>query len=266
MLSCLRTGDEPAARICLQRLTKRFGESNERVMALGGMLQEAAAEDDAALHRVVKEYQTILTKDPSNMPVAKRLIALLKSLGKIAEAITALNTLLEISPTDAEAWAELSDLYSSQGLYQQAIFALEEVLLIMPNAWNIHAKLGEMLYITAGSGNDANTEKTIAESLRRFCRSIELCDDYLRGYYGLKLTSNRLLTTGQQKKQSGPEDGGLPMPDIKTIQLLNQKATAKLSAIIRRSTGGEAGWGGYDKAELIAAQELLDRDANPTIR
>lgn len=23
--------------------------------------------------------------------------------------------------------------------------------------------------------------------MRRFCRSIELCDDYLRGYYGLKL-------------------------------------------------------------------------------
>lgn len=30
-------------------------------------------------------------------------------------------------------------------------------------------------------------EKLLAESLRRFCRSVELCDDYLRGYYGLKL-------------------------------------------------------------------------------
>lgn len=266
MLSCLRTGDEPSARICLQKLTKRFGESNERVMALKGMLQEATAEDDAALLRVVKEYQGILTKDPTNMPIWKRLITVLKSLGKITEAINGLNSLLDVSPTDAEAWAELSDLYISQGLYQQAIFALEEVLLIMPNAWNIHAKLGEVLYIYAGAGNDANTEKTIAESLRRFCRCIELCDDYLRGYYGLKLTSGRLLTRGQTKKQSGSEDGELPIPDMKTIQLLNLKATAKLSEIVRRGTGGETGWRGYDEGELIAARELLDRDANLTIR
>lgn len=53
----------------------------------------------------------------------------------------ALNTLLDTSPTDAEAWAELSDLYISQGLYQQGIFALEEVLLITPNAWNVSARI-----------------------------------------------------------------------------------------------------------------------------
>lgn len=30
-------------------------------------------------------------------------------------------------------------------------------------------------------------QKYMAEALKRFSRSIELCDDYLRGYYGLKL-------------------------------------------------------------------------------
>jgi hypothetical protein len=51
----------------------------------------------------------------------------------------ALNSLLEASPTDAEAWAELAEIYVTQGLYQQGIFALEEVLLITPNAWNVSA-------------------------------------------------------------------------------------------------------------------------------
>lgn len=119
-------------------------------------------------------------------PVSKRRIALLKSLKKIPEAITTLIKFLDSSPTDAEAWAELSDLYLSQGMYQQAIFALEEVLLITPFAWNIHARLGEVLYMSSSSG-DASSERNLVESLRRFCRSIELCDDYLRGYYGLKL-------------------------------------------------------------------------------
>lgn len=128
----------------------------------------------------------------------------------------ALNSLLDVSPTDAEAWAELADLYISQGLYQQGIFALEEVLLITPNAWNvsalyrhrkpvtgnytnnlrikIHARLGEVQYAAAatagsGSGSEVNASMYLTESLRRFCRSIELCDDYLRGYYGLKLVT-----------------------------------------------------------------------------
>jgi tetratricopeptide (TPR) repeat protein len=69
--------------------------------------------------------------------VAKRRIALLKTLNKTTEAITALNEFIDSSPTDAEAWAELADLYVTQGLYQQAIFALEEVLLITPYAWNV---------------------------------------------------------------------------------------------------------------------------------
>lgn len=40
---------------------------------------------------------------------------------------------------------------------------------------------------TASGADEATSRKFLAESLKRFCRSIELCDDYLRGYYGLKL-------------------------------------------------------------------------------
>lgn len=73
--------------------------------------------------------------------MTKRRIALLKTLGKTTEAITALNEFVDSSPTDAEAWAELADLYVGQGMYPQAVFALEEVLLITPNAWNVRMLL-----------------------------------------------------------------------------------------------------------------------------
>jgi tetratricopeptide (TPR) repeat protein len=72
-------------------------------------------------------------------PISKRRIALLRSTGKVSEAISALVDFLQAFPTDGEAWAELSDLYVSIGAYQQSIFALEEVLLITPNAWNVGA-------------------------------------------------------------------------------------------------------------------------------
>lgn len=59
----------------------------------------------------------------------------------------------------------------------------------------MHARLGEILYIAAGV-NDSNSDRYLADSMRRFCRSIELCDDYLRGYYGLKLVGlAHILTT-----------------------------------------------------------------------
>lgn len=39
----------------------------------------------------------------------------------------------------------------------------------------------------AASFKHGDEVKMLADSLQSFCRSIELCDDYLRGFYGLKL-------------------------------------------------------------------------------
>ena len=54
----------------------------------------------------------------------------------------------------------------------------------------LHARIGELSYIlanTASSESGTGSQKYLAEAMQRFCRSIELCDDYVRGYYGLKL-------------------------------------------------------------------------------
>jgi hypothetical protein len=137
----------------------------------------------------------------------------------------------------------------------------------------------------AGTATEPGSDRYLAESLRRFCRSIELCDDYLRGYYGLKLvsgptdksllmlclpyasqTSSRLLKKLPQASRQSKLDSGLPSPDIKIVERLNETATAKLSEIVRRSAGGESGWEGYDKAEVIAARELLNRDSSSITR
>lgn len=58
-------------------------------------------------------------------------------------------------------------------------------------ASQMHARLAEVQYISATAGGSSNEAgvASLAESLQRFCRSIELCDDYLRGYYGLKIVS-----------------------------------------------------------------------------
>jgi tetratricopeptide (TPR) repeat protein len=137
LLAALRTGDDAAARQILDRMTTRFGSENERIIALRGIYEEALAKDDKELEKVFEGYEKVLKADPTNFSVRKRRIAVLKSLGRTTDAITALTVLVENSPTDAEAWAELSELYASTGAWGQAIFCLEEVLLIMPNAWSV---------------------------------------------------------------------------------------------------------------------------------
>lgn len=66
-LSCLRTGDDKAAFNCLEKLTDRFGATNDRIMGLRGIYQEAVAKDDAALERVLQKYNEILAEETVNM-------------------------------------------------------------------------------------------------------------------------------------------------------------------------------------------------------
>jgi ER membrane protein complex subunit 2 len=249
--ACLRTGDDRAAHLALERMTKRFGESNDRVMAMRGMYQEAVAQDEAELRSILQDYNRILSENPVNVPILKRRIALVRSMGREQDAIQSLVDFVEAFPTDVEAWAELADLYQAQGLGAQAVFCLEEALLTVPNAWNLHARLGELEYMnaaTAGETSEAG-QTALAQAVQRFSRSIELCDDYLRGYYGLKLSVLKLLKTVGQTKAA-------PFTDEK-LQKLDQLASAKLKAIISARKAEAIGDGG--EAELIAAQALLDR-------
>jgi hypothetical protein len=73
-----------------------------------------------------------------------------------------------------------------------------------------------------------------------------------------------LPTSGS--KASKTSDSELPPPTLKTTEKLNEAATAKLSEIIRRSKSGDKAWDGYSEAELIAAHELLSRDAQNVAR
>ncbi|CAF9924720.1 MAG: hypothetical protein HETSPECPRED_005670 [Heterodermia speciosa] len=266
LLSCLRTGDDKSAHECLEKLIQRFGATNERVMGLRGLYQEAIADGDTALEKILREYEEVLEGGSANTPIMKRRIALLRNLGKTNGAIDALVELLDASPTDIEAWSELADLYLSQGFFSQAEYCLEEILLVAPNAWNVHARLGELLYMGLGN-NESNAPKLLAESIRRFCRSIELCDGYLRGYYGLKLTTDRLSKMIQKdpkvlsNSSSTTDSDEIPMPTEQIVNALHEKATSALAQIARKADSGQ-----HSEVELLAVKSLLDKSAQSATR
>ncbi|KKA26034.1 hypothetical protein TD95_000321 [Thielaviopsis punctulata] len=270
LIACLRTGDDESAQKIIERLTKRFGDSNERVMALQGLVKEAKAESEAELDAILNGYLDILRENEGsslNIPIAKRRIALARSLGRVSDAISYAVKLLEVTPTDAEAWSELGDMYLSQGLYGQAIYALEEVLILAPNAWNMYARLAEVQFMagTAKGTDPALAPKYLAESLKRFCRSIELCDNYLRGYYGLKTVTDYFIKEPVNIKAIKSDDS-ITLPDARTINKLNETATAKLAEIVRRFSANESGWTGYKEAEVAAAKALLEGSEEKVVR
>ena len=108
--------------------------------------------------------------------VWKRRAALLRSIKRPIEAIEQLVRLLDTFPNDSEAWAELADLYLSQDMLQQAAFCLEELILLQPFSYYVHAQYAEILW---NMGKEAS-------ALKYWSRSVELCGDFLRGWFGVK--------------------------------------------------------------------------------
>lgn len=271
--ACLLAGHDATASQLLTELTARFGVSNHHVAAMRGLYSEATAANSDELGETIKLYDEILAEDPTLFALRKRRAALLKSVGKGADAIRDIVSLLDSSPTDAEAWMELAEMYVAMGNWEQAVFCLEEVVLVMPNAWNVQARFGEVLFLQAQAQTQAQTPQgteegrraaVLAESLRRFCRSLELCDEYLRGCAGLKITAGKLIEALESGKKGGKgtgEEGELPLPSLETVKRLHEAATSQLSEIVRKASGGSREWDGYDDVEVQAARQLLESGA-----
>ncbi|KAL4993675.1 hypothetical protein BDV10DRAFT_178636 [Aspergillus recurvatus] len=250
--ACIQSADDKCALSCLERLAHRFGSSNERVIALRSLYDEAVAEGQPSLERCLRTYDDILSRNPVNLPILKRRIALLRSLSRYTDAISSLIQLLEATPTDAEAWCELAELYQSQGMSLQAVFSLEEALLIVPHAWNVHARLGEILYVYASSLDNEGMHRQMRYSIQHFCRSIELCEDYLRAFYGLALATSCMPVEGIPETTSR-----CPKLGQESFKRLHVLATEKLSDILTTQYSLAPHLREYEENELAAVKELL---------
>jgi ER membrane protein complex subunit 2 len=65
--------------------------------------------------------------------------------------------------------------------------------------------------LAAKSAASSDAAKQVAEALKRFCRSIELCDDYLRGYYGLKLVGDHNMAKLRSELTTALKDYQTPL-------------------------------------------------------
>ncbi|KAK9764305.1 Inositol phosphatase SIW14 [Basidiobolus ranarum] len=218
LIAALDTGRFDLAKKCLDKLQPRFPKSL-RVKRLEGMSLEA----EGKLEEAYTLYSDILTEDPTNILAVKRQIAIQKARGSITEAIQSLTKYLDIHCNDTEAWLELCALYLDQFMYQQAAFCLEEVILMQPLNHLFHLKYAEVLF----------TMDNIPMALKEFCHVIELCTDHVRGLYGVKACTGRLLKSGPGSSSRGTNGNTKRLSELDVMaseRLLNIYSKSKSSA------------------------------------
>ncbi|ORZ40277.1 hypothetical protein BCR44DRAFT_61488 [Catenaria anguillulae PL171] len=226
-IALLDIGDISHAKMCVGKLEKEFSSSSIRVRKLHAMIAEASGDYD----RAMALYNQIIEERESDMSVYKRKIGVLKTQGRIKEAIAALNSLLDTIPSDPEGWLELANLYLSQNMLQQAAFAVEEAILLLPTSHFVHLTYAQVQYALGA----------YELSLKSFCRSVELVPGFVAGLYGIVQATSALLTAGGVEASQA---------ETKLWRELKVAAAAKLSAMYDKVAAAS---GGKDDSQTVRA-------------
>ena len=133
-------------------------------------------------------------------------------------------------------------------MYPQALFCLEEIILVYPHAYNIFARMGEVSCVLAMAQNPGrDVSDILLDAVKYYLRSIELCEDYLRAYYGLVLVCSKVLKLGKVQGK-----------DKERVEALYTRGQKRLGEIVSRARRRDKGWEGYSEAEVSAASKLLE--------
>ncbi|KAJ8103228.1 hypothetical protein POJ06DRAFT_246948 [Lipomyces tetrasporus] len=229
-------GKDTEASAILATLTDRFRQDSHRVGVLRSIYLEAT-------EGPLKALEFVSGRPDTELGTLKRKIVILKSSNQTSHYISELLKLVDNFPSDAESWAELASAYAEAGMYAQSLFALHEVLLLVPLAYNINALIGETSLVYASSLQAASSSHSVAieerlfEAVKFFLRSVELCEDYVRGWAGVLVTTKRIAAI--QK----------PVGDTSTYKRLYDVARNRLAKIVETQDASES--------ELASARLVL---------
>jgi len=216
--SALHCSKQSIARECLEQLEKQFKTTSRRVTTLNAMYFESIGE----FERAEDIYSTLLEDNETDAIVRKRQISLLKEQNQIREAISELNSYLELYQADQEAWSELCDLYLSEHEYTKAAFCAEELLLINPHNHLNHERYASIRY----SQGDYEKARTY------YFSTLKINPTNIRALYGIILTSTNLAiktSTINPKQQNLNENNHL---FIEQIQWAREQILQKYREII----------------------------------
>lgn len=193
--SALHCSKQSIARQCFEQLEKQFKETSCRVKTLDAMYFESIG----VFEEAEKIYSTLLEGNETDAIVRKRQISLLKEQNKTRDAISELNTYLELYQADQEAWGELCELYLGEHEYVKAAFCAEELLLINPHNHLNHERYASIRY----SQGDYEKARTY------YFSTLKINPANIRALYGIILTSTNLSlksSSGNSSKTSNANE------------------------------------------------------------
>ncbi|CAF3882504.1 unnamed protein product [Rotaria sordida] len=173
--SALHCSQESIASDCLEQLRKQFKSTSHRLSTLQAMYYESIDE----YNKAEEIYSILLQNNETDPIIQKRKICLLKEQNKIHEAISELNSYLEIYQVDQEAWSELCDLYLSEHDYAKAAYCTEELILLNPHNHLNHERYASICY------SQGDYEKARIY----YFSTIKFNPNNIRALYGILLTS-----------------------------------------------------------------------------
>ncbi|CAF1421514.1 unnamed protein product [Adineta ricciae] len=190
--SALHCSKQSIARHCLDQLEKQFKSTSRRVTTLNAMYHESIDDFKSA----DDIYSNLLDENETDAIVQKRQISLLKEKNQIREAISKLNTYLQLYQADQEAWSELCDLYLSEHEYVKASFCAEELLLINPHNHLNHERYASIRY-SQGDYEGAPSY---------YFSALKINPTNIRALYGIILTSTNLATNNSSSNSRSNEN------------------------------------------------------------
>ncbi|TPX35405.1 hypothetical protein SeMB42_g07176 [Synchytrium endobioticum] len=218
MIAYLETANLAAAFDCYHQIAAKFPATKSvRTTRLLGLYQEAQEKYDDAF----TTYKEALERDETNLPVLRRIVALLVSKGEKQQAIEQLAKYLDSFMQDAEGWLYIATLYLSECMYTQASFALEELIMLRPANHLYHLRYAD---VQATMGDHVL-------ALKHYCRAVELCRDNVRGLYGIRLMVPRVSAAIKGSVKSRGSDTLNGAPSIETLGELEKLTETRLNDV-----------------------------------
>lgn len=148
---------------------------------------------------------------------------------------------LDIYYSDADAWAELADLYTAISHFERAAFCWSEAILLRPHDHITHASYADALY---SQSLEQSGTSLMHAALKGYLRSVELCDDFLHGFCGIRVCCKAILadTNNTNSKESKAlarrnaedlskiDDCRIPRQKVEALDLLSVKVLTRLTS------------------------------------
>lgn len=185
------------AEVIYNSFRDRFGEDSPNLYVMKATLLQINENDQAAvdyIEKLIKDSLEYDTDSLSYLVLQKKLISVKARAHDNEWLVSQVCSLIEKFPLDPELYFYAGKLYDELGQFSRAAYCYEEVLLIMPFNYVAFGNLAESIYYKA-----IKTERsvklnydTLQKSLNNALRSVELSENYLKGWSFVAMVSEKM--------------------------------------------------------------------------